>query len=155
MRSDSSSVFGFRKERTIVSYISRKNKNVVLISSLHFDDTIDQSTGPLKKPEIMAFYIETKGEVDTVDKLGATYNVARNVRRWPMFIFLFAKLYVADINAQIIYSGNGYNMKNLRTFLRQLAKHLVMDELIRRSNEKKILPLVLRLRLAEITKQHT
>lgn len=112
-RSNNSSVFGFRKEGTIVSYVPRKNKNVVLISSLHFDDAIDESSGPLKKPEIVTFYNQTKGAVDTVDKLCATYNVARNVQCWPMVVF-FALLNVAGINAQIIYSGNGYNVKNRR-----------------------------------------
>lgn len=48
-RIDNSRVFGFRKEGTIVSYVLRKNKNVVLISFLHFEDALDESTGPLKK----------------------------------------------------------------------------------------------------------
>ncbi|XP_042909206.1 piggyBac transposable element-derived protein 4 [Parasteatoda tepidariorum] len=40
-RSDNSSIFGFCKEGTIVSYVPRKNKNVILIPSLHFDEAID------------------------------------------------------------------------------------------------------------------
>ncbi|XP_063222039.1 piggyBac transposable element-derived protein 4-like [Bacillus rossius redtenbacheri] len=151
-RSEKSSIFGFRKEGTLVSYAPRKNKNVFLISSLYFDDAIDDSTGPSKKPDIVTFYNETKGGVDTVDKLCATYNVARNARRWPLVIF-FAMLNVAGINAQVIYSGNGYVVANRRTFLRQLAKGLVSEEMTRRSAEKQNLHITLRHRLTEVTKQ--
>lgn len=60
---------------------------------------------------------------------------------------------VAGISDQIIYSGNGYKVKNRRIFFHQLDEHLAMDKLIRRNREKINLPLVLRLRLREITKQ--
>nr|XP_023011791.1 piggyBac transposable element-derived protein 4-like [Leptinotarsa decemlineata] len=72
------SMFGFRKEGTIVSYVPKKNEHVVLISSLHFDDKIDESTGDKMKPEIIPFYNVTKAGVDVVDKLCSSYNVARN-----------------------------------------------------------------------------
>ena len=47
-------------------------------------------------------YNSTKGGVDTVDKLCAGYDVARNTRRWPMVIF-YALLNVAGINSMVIY----------------------------------------------------
>ena len=60
---------------------------------------------------MMTHYSKTKGKgaVDTVDKLSATYNVVRNVRLWLVVIF-FALLNVAGINAQILYTGNGYKV---------------------------------------------
>lgn len=52
-----------------------------MISSLHYDDEIDIDSGPKQKPAIVTFYNMTKGGVDVVDQMCATYNVARNVRR--------------------------------------------------------------------------
>lgn len=68
-----SSVFGFQEDITIVSYVPKKGKNVILASSMHHDDSIDSSTGDKSKPEIVTFYNSTKRGVDVVDKLCAYY----------------------------------------------------------------------------------
>jgi hypothetical protein len=60
-------LFVFRKEATIVPYIPKKYKNFVLISSLHFGDTIDRETGDQLKPEIVTFCNGTRSGVDIVD----------------------------------------------------------------------------------------
>lgn len=59
----------------------------MLVSSMHCNDAIDADTGDENKPEIVTYYNSTQGRMDTVDKLCATYNVARNTRPWPMVIF--------------------------------------------------------------------
>ncbi|XP_035212060.1 uncharacterized protein LOC118186137 [Stegodyphus dumicola] len=59
-----SSIFGFQKEATLVSYVPKKNKSVILLSTMHSGDQIDESTGESKKPEIITFYNMTKGAVD-------------------------------------------------------------------------------------------
>jgi hypothetical protein len=69
-------LFGFRKEATVVSYIPKKGKNVILISSLHFDDAIDCKTGSQLKPEIVTFYKRTKSGIDNMDQTCPTYNMA-------------------------------------------------------------------------------
>nr|XP_023026647.1 piggyBac transposable element-derived protein 4-like [Leptinotarsa decemlineata] len=73
-----SSMFAFQKNATLVSYIPKKNKNILLVSGIHFDDKIDENTN---KPEIIIDYNQTKGGVDCVDKLCAAYDVSRNSRR--------------------------------------------------------------------------
>ncbi|XP_030758011.1 uncharacterized protein LOC115883741 [Sitophilus oryzae] len=80
-RPECTSVFGFQENITIVSYVPKKNKNVILASSLHHDDSIDKSTAAKFKPEIITYYNQTKGGVDNFDKLSATFDVARNTRR--------------------------------------------------------------------------
>lgn len=40
-----SSLFGFQKDCTITSYVLKKNKVVLLLSTLHDDVYIDQDTG--------------------------------------------------------------------------------------------------------------
>ncbi|KAJ8935474.1 hypothetical protein NQ318_009599 [Aromia moschata] len=90
-----SSMFAFGCGGTLVSYIPKKNKNVLLFSMMRRDN-INGVTG---KPEIIHRYNETKGGVDVVDKLCAQYNVARGTRRWPKHGN------VAGINSFIIYNS--------------------------------------------------
>jgi hypothetical protein len=99
------SIFCFRKEMTMVSYVPKKGKVVLLVSTMHNDDKIYETTQELRKPEIITTYNLTKGGVDTVDQLCATYDVSRNSRRWPLTVFC-ALLNVAGINAQVIFANN-------------------------------------------------
>ncbi|XP_049310276.1 piggyBac transposable element-derived protein 4-like [Bactrocera dorsalis] len=63
-----SSQFGFSDTATLVSYVPKKKRSVVLISSLHCAAEIDESTNEKRKPSIVTFYNKTKGGVDEVDK---------------------------------------------------------------------------------------
>lgn len=128
-----SSLFGYSDDVTIVSYVPKKNKNVILASSMHHDDAIDESTGEFNKPEIITFYNATKGGVDTLDQLCENYNVARHTRRWPMVIF-YGMLNVAGVNSQIIFLANNINDNICRkSYLRDLALALTNEHVVRRS----------------------
>ena len=59
----------------------------ITVSYTHLDVYKRQDTGDKQKLSVTTFYNRTKGGVDTTDKLCASYNVARNVCRWPMVIF--------------------------------------------------------------------
>lgn len=140
------SMFGFSKNITLVSYIPKKNKNVLLVSSVHHDDKIDSASG---KPEIILDYNQTKGGVDTVDRLCSNYDVARNTRRWPMVIF-YSILNVAAINSFVVYNSNTPNNNcTRRKFLRNLAFDLIEPHLRVRA-QKENLPRTLKNRLREI-----
>ena len=116
---------------------------------MHDNDAIDAETDA-NKPVIITDYNRTKGGVDTVDKLTASYNCSRNTRRWPMVIF-YNLLNIAGINSQVIYASNNPDKKILRRlFLRQLANDLVKPHLQVRSAMSNI-PRSLRLRLQEIS----
>lgn len=66
--------FMFDKNHTLVQYQSKKNKQVVLISTMHDTGVIDATPANAKrKPEIVLFYNDTKGAVDTVDKMAHAY----------------------------------------------------------------------------------
>jgi hypothetical protein len=94
-------LFGFRKEVTVASYIPKKRKNVILISSSRCDDTSDRETGD----QIVTFYNGIKSGINIVDQMFSTNNVARYLRRWPLVMF-YAMLKLSGINAQVIYMGN-------------------------------------------------
>lgn len=114
-------MFGFQDDVTLVSCIPKKNKNILFALSMHFDDAIDETTGEAVKAEIITFYNLTKGGVDTLDQLRATYDVARNTRRWPMVIF-YSLLNVAGMNSQIIYINNDPTTTcSRREYLKEVA----------------------------------
>lgn len=141
----STSMFGFRKMCTLVSHIPKKKKNVLLLSSFHHDDEIDKETGDANKPD----YNRTKGGVDVVDKLCASYDCFTKTRRWPTVIFSLA-LNIAGINSQVIYHANNPNENILRrNFLKDIANKLIMPRLHERAHVHG-LPSNLKSRLVEI-----
>lgn len=88
-REERSCKFAFQKDVSLVSYVPKKGKNVIVISTLHHSNTIDEASGDLRKPEHIMFYNSTKAGVDVVDELSGTYSVSRNSRRWPLTLFFF------------------------------------------------------------------
>jgi len=57
------------------------------------------------KPEIIEFYIKTKGAVDMPDQMCARYKVQRATHRWTMAIF-YGMISIAAVNALVIYARN-------------------------------------------------
>ena len=153
-RPNNSSVFAHNRDGTIVSYVPEKKtnkKNVILISSMHNDAVIDETTGEKKKPEIISYYNKHKIGVDMVDKMCSSYNVQRGTRRWPMVVF-YSILNIAGINTQVIYLGNGKKVPRRRLFLRQLGNELIRDQLVKRSLLTN-LPRSMSLRIQELLPQ--
>ncbi|CAK1595330.1 unnamed protein product [Parnassius mnemosyne] len=136
-RQPNSSLFGFQKDITLVSYAPKKNKVVIVMSTMHHDNSIDVSTGEKQKPEMITFYNSTKAGVDVVDELSSSYNVSRNSKRWPMTLF-YGVLNMAAINACIIYRANK-NVTIKRTeFIRNLGLSMIYEHLHSRKSKKHI-----------------
>lgn len=142
-RTERSSIFVHQKHMSLVSYVPKKNKCVLVLSSLHHDDKIHPD-GPNERkrkclPEIINFYNKTKCGVDTTDQMTATYNVARVSRRWPLTLF-YAFLNIGAINSRIIYHLTCSDIpkemigKNGRKhYLFSLAKQLAQPHINRRA----------------------
>ena len=81
-RDENSPIFGFSKDLTLVSYVPKKNKPVVL-SSLHHDSAINSDSG---KPEIIEFYNRTKGVVDVLYQMCARYREQLADGQWQCFM---------------------------------------------------------------------
>lgn len=109
-REPKTSLFGFQKDVTLLSYVPKKNKNVLLMSTMNHDDAITETTWEKSLPEIKSFYNFTKDGVDVVDELSASYNVSRNSRRWPLTI-VFSLLNTAAINVLVIYRENNKDIR--------------------------------------------
>lgn len=129
------SLYGYTRDMTLLSYIPKKNKAVILISSLHHNEYNDPQTG---KPEIIAFYNETKGGVDSLDQKCSVYSSSRRTRRWPLAIF-FRLLDIASVNSYIAHQAYRDNEKMLRfEFGKQLGMLLVSPQMYRRFDNKHI-----------------
>lgn len=136
-----SSMFAFRNNRTLVSYVPKKNRSVILLSSQHTDDKVGGENEGYK-PEIILSYNKTKGAVDVGDQLAQQYSTQRKTNRWPMAIF-YHMLDIAAINAFKVwmfanpdYERNDKDVR--RKFLLQLGKDLVKENIISRYNNKNI-----------------
>ena len=78
------SSFLFQDKTTIINYQTKRNKNVVVMSTMHHDCAVAPQA-PKKKPDIIRFYNSTKGAVDSVDQMAHAYSTKRITRRWCSF----------------------------------------------------------------------
>ena len=122
-----SSEFGFATDGvTLVSYVPKRAKAVVLLSTQHRDKTVVADDN--SKPEIISYYNATKSGVDVLDKLVRTYSVKRSTRRWTVAFFL-NMLDIAAHNALVLWitaNPNWHQGKShvRRLFLRELGMTL-------------------------------
>lgn len=132
-----SSLFGFTKGMTMVSYVPKKSKAVIILTTMEFGREIDESTGEKKKPAMITFYNSTKGGVDTNDQMCANYNVGPRTKRWPLAIF-FHLINLSAINAYVVYKNTKTSLDSgkqmvRRAFLKDLGHQLVKNYVICRS----------------------
>uniref|UniRef100_A0A1Y1K4Z8 PiggyBac transposable element-derived protein domain-containing protein n=1 Tax=Photinus pyralis TaxID=7054 RepID=A0A1Y1K4Z8_PHOPY len=124
-----SSQFAFQNNCTLVSYVPKKNKNVLVLSTTHDDDKIDVDTS---KPMMIVDYNNSKYGVDVVDQMCGSYNVSRSTRRWPLTIF-YDIMNIGGINAMVLYHLNHSEEKIIRKdFLRTLAMSMIKPQIRRR-----------------------
>jgi Transposase IS4 len=134
-RAELSSMFAFHENKTLVSYVPKKGKSVVLLSTLHHDKHVD---GPKQKPDIILHYNDMKGGVDNMDHLLCMYSCKRKINRWPMIIF-FNMIDVAALASYIVWISHFPEWRQeskwsrRRQFLVELGESLVKPEISRRA----------------------
>lgn len=129
-----SNLFGFRPRTTLLSYIPKRNKNVLFLSTLHRKPLVS-SDG---KSEINLYYNRTKAGVDVLDQLCHTYSVQRKTNRWPFAMFMNL-INVAGIAAFVISRVNNNKTgepvgKERKHFLTRLSSELCHEHIRRRSS---------------------
>ncbi|XP_034385702.1 uncharacterized protein LOC117728888 [Cyclopterus lumpus] len=129
-----SSKFAFTPNVTLVSYLAKKSKNVLLLSTRHAaGDVSDRADA---KPVIVLDYNRNKGGVDNLDKVTGTYSCRRMTARWRLVVF-HNILDVSAYNAFVIWREvnpdwmPGKRNKR-RVFLERLGKALVAPFVERR-----------------------
>ncbi|XP_047103470.1 uncharacterized protein LOC124722340 [Schistocerca piceifrons] len=131
-----SSSFYFTNDTTVVNYIPKRHKNVVLMSTLHHDAEISDRAD--KKPKMILDYNSTKGAVDTLDQLLGTYTCKRKSNRWPMIVF-YNILDVSAYNAYVLWisvdpNWNASKLTRRRIFLEELGKSLIKEHIASRTH---------------------
>ena len=127
----------FSSYLSLVSYVPRKNKAVLVLSTYHHMALTDYSE--LQKPDIILFYNKTKGGVDTLDRLVESYTVRRKTNKWTVNVFMYM-LDVAAYNAYVLYCDKNpaitdkKNSRQRKELLEKLALELLEEQIIQRFN---------------------
>ncbi|XP_043471836.1 piggyBac transposable element-derived protein 3-like [Leptopilina heterotoma] len=126
-RQVNSSFLGHSKDGVLLSFVPKKNKAVLIISSMHSFADADQNNNGL--PEMISFYNLTKGGVDSMDLKCAIYQSSRRTRRWPMAVF-FRLLDISVTNAFILYKcyKNASELSR-RKFITNVAMDLILPHI--------------------------
>ena len=128
-RQEYSSLFAFSDKMTLVSYIPKPRKSVILLSTLHHDSIIDEEDK--FKPQIIKYYNKTKIGVDLLDQMLKYYRCYRRTARWPLVLFLnFVDIsclnaYILWMKLHPLWNENQNNKR--RHFLLELGKALVLS----------------------------
>lgn len=147
-------MFAFHDELTLFSYVSPKlskgkKKNVIMLSTMHMEADKDKA---VNLPEIISFYNQTKGGVDTFDQLCHTYSVSRKTRRWSLCVF-YGILNTVGINSMVLLHSptatNKQSFKNRRTYLKTLAFDFIQPHLEERF-QYRTLPTSLQISIGDI-----
>lgn len=147
-----STLYGFRNDATLLSFVPKKNRAVCLLSSMHH--TIDTNEEK-QKPEIICFYNGTKAGVDLIDMKCAVYSSSRKTRRWPLVIF-YRLVNIVSVNSFIVYLCYTTDTKVTRFgFIKTLAKELILPHLRKRITEVANLPRDLKLEINKILGNET
>lgn len=135
-----STLFGFHEHVTLCSYVPKKNKAVILLSTMHSDCATNYDEK--KKPHIITHYNKYKTGVDAMDQMVTRYTTHRRTQRWPLAMF-FNILDVGALAAYIIYYENNKMIKKKtnqrRCFLRQLSEELTKPYIEDRSVNQQIM----------------
>lgn len=126
---------------SLTSYKAKKNKIVLILSTLHrfSSDVPDQK----QKPNCILDYNKYKGGTDTFDQLVSTLSCRRKTNRWPMAVW-FNCLDVAALATTIVYNTNHPPIREhqgpgqRRNQLKNLCMQLCKQELDRRFEDLRI-----------------
>ena len=114
-------LFGFNRFTTIVSYVPKINKSVILISSAHHNQDIDESSS---KPQMILDYNKKKCGVDVLDQLIEKYSCRRKSNRWPFTVMMFI-LDTAAYNSHVLFA-----LKNAREPVANLQRYRCVNSLL-------------------------
>ena len=154
------SQFGFNQEKTLISFVPRKNKAVHLLSTEHHHKSISRKNGDDDKPEAILAYNSTKGAVDTFDKLVVQYSCRRQTHRWTMNVFYFI-IDAAAYNSFVMYRTRKPEIMETnpklqrRLYLEKLGKALCKAQIrdrVEAWNEKEMRGIPIQLQ--DVAKRH-
>ncbi|KAG5870234.1 hypothetical protein JTB14_029108 [Gonioctena quinquepunctata] len=90
-----------------------------------------------QKSLVNSDYNATKGGVDTVDRMYASYSTSRITRRWPLTLF-FRHLDICGLNSRVIFEFKNIDNKDRRVLKKILPYELMEDHLKDRAQIKSL-----------------
>ena len=129
-----SSRFVYHKDTTMVSYIAKKNKSVLLLSNYHHDGSISDTYK--QKPQLILDYNRHKCGVDVLDQLLKGHRPYRATRRWPCVLF-FDLIGLSSHASYVLYTSKFVDShiarkKQRREYLYMLGIELVLPQIVKR-----------------------
>lgn len=107
---------------TLQSFIPRKNKSLLFISTRHHSNNVD-SRG---LSEINTFYNKTKFGIDSIDQIIANSSCKRKTKKWTVALFLYF-IDMCAINSLTISKNLNFFQGKTRDFLIKLGLLLIAD----------------------------
>ncbi|XP_063226688.1 piggyBac transposable element-derived protein 4-like [Bacillus rossius redtenbacheri] len=125
-REENTTKFACSGKTLLVSYVPKKNKAVILLSTQHQLFSVPVENNLKRKPEVVLFYNSTKSGVDTLDQVSRHYSVKKGTKRWPLAIF-YDLVDLAALNAYRLFCV-GLEKTERRLFLMKLAKEMAKPQ---------------------------
>ena len=129
-------LYNYESNNTLISYVAKKTKNVILLSNVHFDDAIPLLKNPKFKPEVIFDYNAHKSGVDKNNQMTKEFKAYRAIHRWPTVLFfdLIGQAALASwVLYNIKYPDNVLTVKKeRRQFLYLLGSSLVLPAIVAR-----------------------
>ena len=117
----------FTSDTTLVSHSPKKNRSVILMSTMHSRPEVDAGVQGCK-PFMSLDYNASKGAVDAFDQCVSHYTCCRQTRRWPMRLFMFL-VDAACYNAYVLWKLTSENpnkrVDRRRMFLASAGENLI------------------------------
>ena len=121
----------------LLSYVPKRNKNVLMISSMHSQPGVNFNRDDMK-PDVIDDYNHGKGGVDVLDSRIEDFTCKRMTRRYPL-IFFFLMLDVALVNSYLVLKESKENYTTDRkTFIKMVSESLASEFMVSRYNSPKI-----------------
>lgn len=128
-------VYDHENRIMMISYVPKRNKNVLLMTSMHQTLNVNSERADCK-PDIILDYNSWKGGVDLMDSRIGDFTCKRMTRRYPL-IFLFNMLDISLLNSFLIMEINGYK-ESRKQFIKTVSQLLAMDNIKERCNNSKV-----------------
>ena len=122
---------------SLLSYITKKNKSVLLLSNIHSCKIVPTDSKKYK-PSIIIDYNANKSGVDKFGQMLKEYRIYKATRRWPLVLF-FDLVGFSCFSSWVIFclmfpDNDLVRSKNRREFLYILGKELIYPLIVQREN---------------------
>ena len=121
----------YSESMTLCSFWDKRQRPVMLFSSMHIGPQTNTNDREAGKPEMVVTYNQSKGGVDNLDKLVRGYSSKRKCRRWPYSVALVLVDVAVICAHKMMVSQSGCD-DNHYIFKRELAFELCQRLMERR-----------------------